>query len=63
MVRHGVLGYRGMVLTPHIMSDYPNRPTLRGPFDDLVQAVQEAGIPMELRLAAEYLMDADMLRT
>ena len=66
MVRHMVaLGYRGMVLTPHIMSDlYPNSPgTLRGPFDDLVQAVKEAGIPMELRLAAEYLMDADMLRT
>ena len=66
MVRHMVsLGYRGMVLTPHIMSDlYPNSPsTLRGPYDNLVRAMQEAGIPMELRLAAEYLMDADMLRT
>ena len=66
MVRHMVsLGYRGMVLTPHIISDlYPNSPdTLRGPFQTLVDAVRDARIPMELRLAAEYLMDADMLRT
>ncbi len=64
MVRHMVaLGYRGMVLTPHIMSDlYPNSPaTLQPAFDALVKAVQDAKIPMKLELAAEYLLEADFL--
>ena len=58
------LGYRGMVLTPHIMADlYPNsRATLTPAFEILVHAVQDASIPMELQLAAEYLLDVDCLK-
>lgn len=57
------LGYKGMVLTPHIMADlYPNsRETLEPAFDQLVQATKAAQIPIELQLAAEYLLDVDCL--
>lgn len=57
------LGYKGMVLTPHVMSDlYPNTPeTLRPAFDSLQSALREARIPMELQLAAEYLLEAECL--
>jgi len=53
------LGYKGMVLTPHIMADlYPNsRETLEPAFDQLVQATKAAQIPIALQLAAEYLLD------
>ena len=58
------LGYRGMVLTPHIMADlYPNsHATLKPAFETLVHAVQDASIPIELQLAAEYLLDVDCLK-
>ena len=65
MVRYMVnLGYRGMVLTPHIMSDlYPNSPeTLNAPFQSLVDAVKKEQIPIKLKLAAEYLLEEDTLR-
>lgn len=57
------LGYKGMVLTPHIMSDlYPNSPeTLRPAFESLQRALTEARIPMKLELAAEYLLEPECL--
>lgn len=57
------LGYSGMVVTPHIMSDlYPNRrKTLEPPFEALQLAVKAEGIEMQLRLAAEYLLDQELL--
>jgi protein-tyrosine phosphatase len=57
------LGYSGMVLTPHVMSDlYPNGPeTLRPAFELLTRAVAEAKIPVELRLAAEYHLEPECL--
>ena len=66
MVRGMVaLGYRGMVLTPHIMADlYPNsRETLIPAFESLLKAVQDARIPMEMQLAAEYLLDVECLKS
>ena len=64
MVGHlAAMGYEGLVLTPHIMSDlYPNsKATLQPAFDRLVEAVNAAGLRMELRLAAEYLIEAETL--
>jgi len=57
------LGYKGMVLTPHIMSDlYPNSPeTLRPAFESLQSALKEARIPLKLELAAEYLLEPESL--
>ncbi|MDA0729124.1 MAG: capsular biosynthesis protein [Bacteroidetes bacterium] len=57
------LGYRGMVITPHIMADlYPNNPeTLRPAFAKLQQAVSDLDIHMELQLAAEYHMDHEFM--
>jgi protein-tyrosine phosphatase len=57
------LGYKGMVLTPHIMSDlYPNSPeTLRPAFESLLTALEEAHLPMQLELAAEYLLEPESL--
>jgi protein-tyrosine phosphatase len=57
------LGYRGMVITPHIMADlYPNNPgTLQPAFAKLQQAVSEADLPMELQLAAEYHVDHEFM--
>ena len=57
------LGYKGMVLTPHVMSDlYPNSPeTLRPAFDSLQAAVDQAQLPVKLKLAAEYLLEPECL--
>ena len=57
------LGYKGMVLTPHVMSDlYPNSPeTLRPAFESLQSALKEARIPLKLELAAEYLLEPECL--
>ena len=53
------LGYRGMVLTPHVMADlYPNTPaTLLPAFEALKEAVAHSEWDMDLRLAAEYHLD------
>jgi len=58
------LGYQGMVLTPHVMSDlYPNTPeNLQPAFDRLVDAVNNEGIPMQFKLAAEYLLETDFFQ-
>lgn len=57
------LGYRKLIMTPHIMSDfYKNTPEIiRERLAMLRQAVQEAGIEMELDCAAEYYLDEGFL--
>ncbi len=57
------LGYRKLIMTPHIMSDfYKNTPEIiREKLALLKQAVAEAGIEMELDCAAEYYLDEGLL--
>ena len=65
MVRSmAALGYQGMVLTPHVMSDlYPNsRENLNLPSNDWCTPFK-AGISMELQLAAEYLLETDFSKS
>jgi tyrosine-protein phosphatase YwqE len=58
------LGYRKLIMTPHIMSDfYRNTPEIiRERLQVLQQAVQEAGIEMELACAAEHYLDEAFLQ-
>lgn len=54
------LGYRKLVMTPHIMGDfYKNTPEgVRAALNNLQQAAQDAGITgLELECAAEYYLD------
>jgi tyrosine-protein phosphatase YwqE len=54
------LGYRKLVMTPHIMGDfYKNTPEgIRAALSNLQQAAQDAGITgLELECAAEYYLD------
>ncbi len=57
------LGYRKLIMTPHVMSDfYKNTPEIiREKLQLLRQAVAEAGIDMELDCAAEYYLDEGFL--
>ena len=59
------LGYRKLIMTPHIMSDfYKNTPEIiRERLALLRNAVQEAGIEMELDCAAEYYLDEGLLNS
>ncbi|QCR23634.1 tyrosine-protein phosphatase [Pontibacter sp. SGAir0037] len=52
-------GYRKLIMTPHIMSDfYRNTPAgIRERLQILKQAVEEAGIDIELDCAAEHYLD------
>lgn len=53
------LGYKKLVTTPHILWNmYPNSSdTIVRGVEELIPAVREAGIDIELRAAAEYFMD------
>jgi len=53
------LGYERLIVTPHVYRElYDNAPeTLQPAFDELKAAVQRENIPVQLRLAAEYMMD------
>lgn len=53
------LGFRKLITTPHIMSDYfRNTPeTILGGLEKVKEAVAEAGIEIELEAAAEYYID------
>lgn len=55
----GDLGYRKLILTPHIMGDfYRNTPVgIREKLFLVQKAVQEKGWEMELECAAEYYLD------
>lgn len=57
------LGYRKLIMTPHIMSDfYRNTPEIiREKLALLRNAIAEAGIAMELGCAAEYYLDEGFL--
>jgi protein-tyrosine phosphatase len=57
------LGYRKLIMTPHIMSDfYKNTPDrIRGALKLLQDAVKEAGIDIELACAAEHYLDEGFL--
>lgn len=54
-------GYRKIITTPHIMSDYyRNTPEIiLGGLEKVKKAVAEVGIKMELEAAAEYYIDFD----
>jgi protein-tyrosine phosphatase len=58
------LGYRKLIMTPHIMSDfYRNTPEgIREKVQLLRDAIKEAGIGMELDCAAEYYLDEVFLQ-
>lgn len=58
------LGYRKLIMTPHIMSDfYQNTPEgIREQLELLRSAVREAGIEIELACAAENYLDEGLLQ-
>lgn len=53
-------GVRKVILTPHIMEDFPNTPdTLNARFEELKQAIKDAGVDTpELKLSAEHMLDS-----
>ena len=55
------MGYRKIITTPHIRPDYfPNtREIITSGFEKLKTAVKDAGIEVELGVAAEYFVDYD----
>jgi tyrosine-protein phosphatase YwqE len=55
------LGFRQLILTPHIMTDYGEncRPFLEQRFTDFLQGTEMRG--MTMRLAAEYMLDEQFL--
>lgn len=57
------LGYRKVVTTPHVMSDYyRNTPEIiTTGRDRIAKAAEEAGIEIEIECAAEYYLDADLM--
>ena len=53
------LGYRNLITTPHIMSDYyPNTPeSIRGAFTKLKQTLLKQHSDVKIMAAAEYMID------
>jgi len=58
-----LLGYRKLIITPHIMSHrFPNtKADLLNKFAHLKQIVETQHLPIELELGAEYFFDAHFL--
>lgn len=58
------LGYRKLVATPHIMSDYfkNTHDIILNGLETLKDAVEKAGIPMVLEAGAEYMYDDGFLK-
>ena len=58
------LGYKKVITTPHIMSDYyRNTPeNILGGLSSVNFALKEAGIPIEIGAASEYYLDFDFER-
>ena len=54
------LGYKKLITTPHVHGDYykNSRELILSNFKALTNAVEEAGIDIELGVAAEYYLDA-----
>lgn len=57
--RFSDLGYKKVITTPHVMSDYyKNTPEIiLGGLEEVRSAIKEAGIPIEIEAAAEYYLD------
>lgn len=58
------LGYKKIITTPHIMSDYyPNNPAdLLVVSNELNVKIKERNLPIELQFAAEYYLDENVFR-
>lgn len=58
------LGFKKIITTPHIMSDYfKNTPEIiLGGLEEVRRAVKQAGISIELHAAAEYYIDDGFVR-
>lgn len=58
------LGYRKVITTPHIMSDFyrNTKENIEAGAEKVREALKEAGIPMVLETAAEYYFDFDLER-
>lgn len=58
------LGYKKVITTPHVMSDYYRNTSdmIRKGCDELREAVQEAGIALEIDCAAEYYLDMEFMQ-
>ena len=58
------MGYKKVITTPHIMSDYyRNTPEIiLGGLDKMRAALKEANIPIEVNAASEYYLDYDFER-
>ncbi|MEZ4722015.1 MAG: CpsB/CapC family capsule biosynthesis tyrosine phosphatase [Flavobacteriales bacterium] len=56
-------GYKKVVTTPHVMSDYyRNTPDIiRSGCDKVREALSKAGIDIEIDCAAEYYLDAELM--
>jgi protein-tyrosine phosphatase len=58
------LGYRKLITTPHIMSDYyRNNPAIiKQALDDLNTIISRIGIDINVQAAAEYYLDEDFIK-
>ncbi len=58
------LGYRKVITTPHIMSDYyKNTPEIiLGGMENVKRALQKADVPIAMEAASEYYLDFDFER-
>ncbi|MCB0397678.1 MAG: histidinol phosphatase [Flavobacteriales bacterium] len=56
------LGYRKLITTPHVMSDYyKNTPEIiLGGLEKVREAVRSEGLDVELEAAAEYYLDSEL---
>lgn len=59
LTRFSELGYKKVITTPHVMSDfYKNTPEIiLSGLDKVKQGIKEAGIEIEIEAAAEYFLD------
>lgn len=57
------MGYKKIIATPHVQSDtFCNKPAdLPAKLESVKEAVEKAGIDIELDLAAEFLLDDDIV--
>jgi len=58
------LGYRKLITTPHIMSDYyRNEPAaIKSKLGELLERVGKENIPMTMEAAAEYYLDEELMK-
>ncbi len=65
LIRHfHQLGYRKLITTPHIMSDYyRNEPEpIKRKLNELSNRILEENIPMKIEAAAEYYLDEELIK-